>query len=237
MKIINAIQIFIIWVLTFITAASGLILLPLVGQKKSIWICSKFWSTMVLMTAGVRIEVEGLENIPKDQHVIYSSNHESSFDIPILFKVISVPLFFLAKAELKKIPVFGWYVEAVGMVFVDRKNHQNAMDSLKKAGNEIKKGKNIITFPEGTRPRDGEMKLFKRGSFILALENEINMIPVAVIGSKYVNPPGYRISPGTVKVKIGKMVDVSQFDVNEPDLLAKYIEDQVRVMYGIATRK
>lgn len=236
MRIINAIQIFVIWVLTLMAATSGLILLPFVGQKKSIWISSKIWSTLVLGISGVKIEVEGAENIPSDQHVIYTSNHESSFDIPILFKVITVPLFFLAKAELKKIPVFGWYVEAVGMVFVDRKNHQNAMDSLKKAGREIKKGKDIITFPEGTRPRDGEMKLFKRGSFILALENEINMVPIAIVGSKHVNPPGYKITSGTVKVRIGKMVDVSKFDVNEPDVLAKHVEDEVRKMYGIPPR-
>jgi len=235
-QVLNAIQILLIWILTLLSATLGLVVLPFVGQKKSIWISSKIWSTLVLGVSGVKIEVEGVENIPTDQHVIYTSNHESAFDIPILFKTISVPLFFLAKAELKKIPVFGWYVEAVGMVFVDRKNHQNAMDSLKKAGREIKKGKDIITFPEGTRPRDGKMKLFKRGSFILALENEINMVPVAIVGSKYINPPGYKITPGTVTVKIGKLVDVSEFDVNEPDILAKHIEDQVREMYGISPR-
>ncbi|UTW66198.1 1-acyl-sn-glycerol-3-phosphate acyltransferase [bacterium SCSIO 12643] len=234
--VLNAIQILLIWILTLLSAILGLVILPFVGQKKSIWVSSKIWSVLVLGVSGVKIEVEGVENIPTDQHVIYTSNHESAFDIPILFKTIPVPLFFLAKAELKKIPVFGWYVEAVGMVFVDRKNHQNAMESLKKAGREIKKGKDIITFPEGTRPRDGQMKLFKRGSFILALENEINMVPVAIIGSKYINPPGYKIRPGKVTVKIGKIVDVSEFDVNKPDVLAKHIEDQVREMYGIPVR-
>ena len=75
------------------------------------------------------------------------------------------------------------------------------------------------------------MKMFKRGSYVLALENDVNVIPVAILGSREVNPPGYKITRGTITIKIGKMVQVSEFDKNEPDVLAKHIEDKVRKMY------
>tara|TARA_R110002050_G_scaffold176775_1_gene309753 strand:+ start:15170 stop:15889 length:720 start_codon:yes stop_codon:yes gene_type:complete len=235
--ILNILQVAFIWVWTLVTLILGFLTLPLVGQKKSIYITSQFWCWPILFISGVKVKVEGKQNIPQKGHFIYTSNHESSYDIPLIFAALPVPIFYLAKEELKKIPFFGWYIEAVGMIFVNRGNHKKAMESIIKAGNEIKKGKNIITFAEGTRPRDGKMKLFKRGSFILALENQINVIPIAIIGSKEVNPPGYKISSGTVIIRIGEMVDVSNFEKSNPDVLAKFVEDKVREMRSLGGMK
>ena len=225
--LLNILQILLIWIWTLITCVLGLFLLLFFNQKKIIYTTSQFWSWFVLGISGVKVKVIGLENIPRNESVIYVSNHESSFDIPALFLGLPVPLFYLAKAELKKIPFFGWYVKAVGMVFVDRANHQNAMNSLIEAGNEIKKGKNIITFPEGSRTRDGKIKRFRRGSFILALENNIDIIPIAITGARAVNPPGYVITPGTITLTIGERFKTQKYDVNDPDFYAKQVEDWV----------
>jgi len=199
-----------------------------VGQKKGIYISTQVWSRPLMWVGGIELKTEGLENVPINRSVIFASNHESSFDIPVLFKVFPIPLFFLAKAELKRIPLFGWFVNAVGMVFIERTNHKSAMESLKKAGQEIKKGKSIISFPEGTRPRDGKMIMFRRGTFILALENQIDVVPVGILGSFEVNPPGYKMSPGFITVKVGEPINIRDFDTNKPDILAKYTEDRVR---------
>jgi 1-acyl-sn-glycerol-3-phosphate acyltransferase len=215
---------------TFICASSGFLLLPFLGQKRSIYVVSQWWSTFILGISEVKLEIIGLEKLTKDECVIFTANHESSFDIPVLFKALPVPLFFLAKAELKRIPVFGWFVQAVGMVFLERRDHKKAMEGLKKAGEEIRKGKNIMSFPEGTRTRDGQLKLFKRGSFVLALETGINIVPIAIIGTRHINPPGYRIQPGRVRVVIGEKVEVSNFDKKHPDILAKYLENVVKDM-------
>ena len=77
------------------------------------------------------------------------------------------PIHFIAKKELKKIPFIGWYVTAAGMIFIDRTNREKAMRSMKKAGTLIRNGRNVITFPEGTRSSNGKLNLFKRGSFII----------------------------------------------------------------------
>jgi 1-acyl-sn-glycerol-3-phosphate acyltransferase len=183
------------------------------------------------------VNVVGLEHIPKEESVIYVSNHESSFDIPAIFWGVPVPLFYLAKKELQKIPFFGWYIKAVGMVFVDRANHQNAMNSLIEAGNEIKKGKNIITFPEGSRTRNGEIKRFKRGSFVLALENNIDIIPIAISGAREVNPPGYEITPGTITLTIGKRFKTQEYSSSNPDFYAKEVEAWVRDTVANKARK
>ena len=231
-KIYNAFLVVFIWIWTIISATVGFILLITLGQKRSIYYASKFWSWPIIWLSGVRLEIEGLENVSLDKNMIYAANHESSFDIPVMFAIMPVPLFYLAKEELKKIPIFGWYVNAVGMVFINRANHTEAMASIKNAGQEIKSGKNIISFPEGTRPRDGEMKMFKRGSFILALESQIEVVPVAIIGSRNINPPGYSIKPGVITIRIGKAINPIDFEQSNPDKLAHIVENEVRRMYG-----
>lgn len=229
-RILNGFQILVIWLITAFCAIFGLILIPFVGQKKSISISSWLWCRVVLGVSGVKVLVEGVENLNHKKAVIYTANHESAFDIPVIFKAIPQPLFYLAKAELKKIPFFGWYVNAVGMVFVDRKNKAKSQESLRKAGDEIRKGKNIISFPEGTRSITGEIMMFKRGSFILSLANNIDIVPVAIIGTKNVNPPGYSIQSGIVRVVIGAPIEVYGWDKERPDDLAKYVEERVRHM-------
>lgn len=226
--ILNAIQILLIWVWTLFCCLLGLVLLLFFNQQRSIYLTSQVWSGFILRISQVKINVEGLENIPENESVIYVSNHESSYDIPALFWGLPVPLFYLAKMELSKIPFFGWYMKAVGMVFVDRANHQNAMNSLVEAGNEIKKGKNIITFPEGSRTRDGKIKRFRRGSFILALENGIDIVPIAISGARAVNPPGYKITPGTITLTIGKRFETNKYQVDNPDQYALEVEEWVK---------
>lgn len=206
----------------------GFMLLLVFSQQRTIYLVSRWWSWFILKITQVRVKVIGLENIPVNESVIYVSNHASSFDIPALFWGIPVPLFYLAKMELKKVPLFGWFMKAVGMVFVDRANHENAMQSLIEAGNEIHNGKNIITFPEGMRTRDGEIQRFRRGSFMLALENTIDIIPIAISGAREINPPGYRITPGTITLTIGKRFKTQNYDASDPDLYAKEVEDWVR---------
>ncbi|MFT6324707.1 MAG: 1-acyl-sn-glycerol-3-phosphate acyltransferase, partial [Halieaceae bacterium] len=144
-SLLNVFQILLIWIWTAFICLVGLVLVIGFSQQFTIYWTSQFWSGFIFGISGVKLKVVGVENIPLNESVIYVSNHSSSFDIPALFWGIPVPLFYLAKMELKNIPFFGWFIQAVGMVFVDRANHVNAMSSLMKAGNEIKKGKNIIT--------------------------------------------------------------------------------------------
>ena len=93
------------------------------------------------------------------------------------------------------------------MIFLDRSNHENAMRSMRNAGNEIKKGKNIISFPEGTRSKTNQIGKFKRGSFIIAKEGKIPIVPVAIKGSNQINPSGtLTIRKGIIKTKIGKPI-------------------------------
>ena len=133
-----------------------------------------------------------------------------------MYMSLDRPIFFIAKKEIKQIPFLGWYMTIAGMIFLDRSNHENAMRSMRNAGNEIKKGKNIISFPEGTRSKTNQIGLFKRGSFIIAKEGNIPIVPVAIKGSNQINPSGtLMLRKGTIKTKIGKPIYLRDKETTE----------------------
>ena len=172
-RIINLFQ----WVLIFSSIIfSGIlaILSLLISKKLSFWVAKNIWSRSLCAFVFSKVSLfnkQRLQSI-KNESVMYCANHQSMYDIPALFIALDKPIHFIAKKELKKIPFIGWYVTAAGMIFIDRTNREKAMQSMKKAGTLIKNGRNVITFPEGTRSSDGKLNLFKRGSLSGEIEKD-----------------------------------------------------------------
>lgn len=161
------------------------------------------WAPIVCAVSGVKVVLEGEQHISQSRASIYVANHSSHFDIVAMSNVFPVPLFFIAKKELKRVPFLGQYMSAVGHIFIDRGNREKALLSMKLAAEKVKDGKNIISFPEGTRSKTGEISLFKRGAFLLADVGKIPVTPVAIIGAHDVLPSGsYAIKAGTIRVRV-----------------------------------
>ena len=196
----------------------------------SFWIAKNCWARTICFISRCHVEVEGLSELKKlNEPAIFCSNHLSSFDIIAMYMSLDRPIFFIAKKEIKQIPFLGWYMTIAGMIFLDRSNHENAMRSMRNAGNEIKKGKNIISFPEGTRSKTNQIGLFKRGSFIIAKEGNIPIVPVAIKGSNQINPSGtLMLRKGTIKTKIGKPIYLRDEETTES--FAKRTRKEVELM-------
>jgi 1-acyl-sn-glycerol-3-phosphate acyltransferase len=136
-------------------------------------------------------------------------------------------LHFIAKKELKYTPVVGWVIAALGMIFIDRKNSEKAKQSLAKAAELIRNGKNVISFPEGTRTKDGEMRRFKRGLFSIALEAGVDVVPVAVSGAREVMPSGsFKMRPGPIHIAYGQPMDHTLF-IGRPEAFADEVRAEV----------
>ncbi len=189
------------------------------------FITRNIWGPGLLWLAGAKLKVEGLENIADNPRGIYFSNHQSNFDIPALTSALPEPVYFIAKKELKKIPIFGWGMWAIGTVFVDRKNREQARKSMEKGAKAVKKGKSLSTFPEGTRSVNGEVQAFKKGTFHLAKAGPIRLIPVAIIGTRNIQPKGGKLKIGQeVIVKVGKPIaeqEVELMPMNELTAFAR----------------
>jgi 1-acyl-sn-glycerol-3-phosphate acyltransferase len=157
------------------------------------------WARSIVRASGVKIVVHGEENLPPGGAVCIC-NHVSWFDVFAMASTLPRATF-VAKMELRKIPVFGSAAEAAGIVFIDRDNRKSAFDSYKLAAVAVQEGKRIVVFPEGTRGLDYALRQFKKGPFVLAITAEAPLIPTVVYGAIEVMGKGsFWVRAGTVHI-------------------------------------
>lgn len=200
---INILQLLLLLVWTMFCGIFGMVFALVTNPTYSHRIMGYYiFSPMILAISLVRVKAKGLANV-LDEPAIYAANHASQLDIPIICTRINRPLFFIGKIELKKIPILSQYMKIVGMIFVDRKNRERAMASMRTAIQDIQGGKSIAAFPEGTRTKTGELLPFKKGVFTIAKEGRIPIVPIAVIGSaKALASGSFFLRPATVEIRI-----------------------------------
>jgi 1-acyl-sn-glycerol-3-phosphate acyltransferase len=173
---------------------------------------ARLWAGHLLFVAGVKLTVKGMSAIDRKASYVFVANHQSHFDIPVLFAGIGMALSFIAKKELFSIPIFGWGMASIGCIGIDRKNSRNARASITRAINLLKKDNlSLVLFPEGTRSTSGEVGEFKRGSFTLALEAGVPVVPVAICGTGEIHrKASHEIRPGAVTITIGKPIPTEE---------------------------
>jgi 1-acyl-sn-glycerol-3-phosphate acyltransferase len=140
------------------------------------------WADTLLRTSGVRTEARGLEHLPPG-HFVLCANHQSHFDALVLFRHIRRHLRFVAKAQLRRVPVFGYALHRAGNIFVDRKGTDADKETLAEAVRAVQERVSVVFFAEGTRSEDGVLRPFKKGAAIMALEAQVPLVPVAIAGT------------------------------------------------------
>lgn len=186
------------------------------------------WSPFLLVGAGARLEIRGRENIDWTRPCIVVANHQSIIDICVLFRTVPVPLRFVLKRELRRMPFVGWYARAMGMVFIDRTAGRGTATSLGNARKLLHDGATLAAFPEGTRGGTGELRRFKPGIFQAAITAGVPVVPVAIDGAGKVLPPGgFRVRPGGIRVTIGKPIPTVHLDPADRAALAAQAREEV----------
>lgn len=158
------------------------------------------WSHAIVEQAGVNLTVTGLERMPRDHACVIMSNHQSHFDIPIIYCSFPSTLRMVAKAELFRVPIWGRAMREAGFVSVDRSGDRaQAMDAMRQAGEALARGVNIWIAPEGTRSPDGRLGKLKKGGFLLAQTTGATIVPLAIDGSRNILPKKSKlVRPGAV---------------------------------------
>ena len=169
---------------------------------------TRYWSKLTLFFSFVFPMVEWEEKLDGKGHYIFCPNHVSTLDIPFVLAILPVPLQFMGKAEIAKIPLFGYFYKN-NVVIVNRKNRRDAYSAFLKAGEKLKEGLSMCFFPEGGIPKeDVFLKKFKNGPFRLAIEQEIKIVPITMPDNKHMFPGEYfKGRPGIVRVKVHKAID------------------------------
>jgi 1-acyl-sn-glycerol-3-phosphate acyltransferase len=188
--------------------------------------CARAWSSLILRTTGVRVRVEGLEKLDPSRSYVFAANHQSIYDIPIVFSAIPFQLRIVAKESLGRIPFLGWHLRRTGHLLVDRSRPGAGV--VKKMARLVGEHHSLIVFPEGTRSVDGTVARFKGGSFVLALEGGIPVVPVSISGSRHVMRKGQlTVRPGDVGLTVHEPIDTARISKDGVRDLADRVHDIV----------
>lgn len=175
------------------------------------------WSRAWLAAAGVDLRVEGIENVDPQRSYVVVANHSSALDIMACFLAVPLPIRFLAKKELFRIPLLAPAMRAIGIVEVDRQARTAVLEQINRQAKDlVATGRSVIIYPEGTRSRDGTLERFKKGAFTMAVRSGLPVLPVTIHGSYQSWPPGWKlVRGGSVTVVIDPPIETEGLTVAE----------------------
>lgn len=206
-------------VLTLITALVTIIGCLLGGEKYFSYYPGMIWSRLACYLSFCHIVVKGRENIDKNRSYIFISNHQGAFDIFLIYGFLGVPIKWMMKRGIAKIPFVGAACKAAGFIFVDKSSPKTASRSVIEAEKAIEKGASIVVFPEGSRTRDGKMRRFKRGAYQMAIDRHLPIIPITLNGPFYILPIGsLSVHPGVMEMVIHPAVSTENLIVTHGEL-------------------
>ena len=178
--------------------------------------CAKLWGKVCLLANGVHLEMEGLEHLHKEGPYVFMSNHQGSYDIFSLLGYLPFQFKWLVKKELFLIPVLGWGMAAVGYISIDRAGTRETVEAMNKAARKIREGMSVVIFPEGSRSPDGSIQPFKKGGFTLAVKSKVPIVPIAIAGSREINPKDkMTVSPGNIRIRIGQPIETEHCSMKD----------------------
>lgn len=187
---------------------------------------ASYWAWLNFRLSGARISVTGLEHLDPAASYVFMSNHRSNLDVLALVVALwKFQLRWVAKEELRRIPGFGWALEATKQIFVNRSDHEQAVASLERARERIRDGISVVFFPEGTRSH-GEMLPFKKGGFVFAIETATPIVPIGISGTVRILPrTGWLVRRGgDVSVVVRPPISTSGLTLDDRDALLAQVE-------------
>ena len=213
-----------------IAAVSGFCL----GDKRrGFWMAAPAYIRLMAWGFGIERKLEGWDALPEPVRggapAIFYANHASLLDPPFIVSTLPSRPVFIAKQELRWVPVLGWAIWLAGFILINRRHQKQAYASLADAALQIRSGQSVAIFPEGTRSKDGEVLPFKRGSFSLAMESGVPLVPLAIRGGGAILPKGaWRTRGGPYTLTVGEPLDPLAFE--DPESLRVAAEARLRRM-------
>ncbi len=177
---------------------------------------------------GVRVSLQGQENIAPGKTYLFLSNHQGNFDGPVLFHAIPRNWRALIKREMMRIPILSLAMKKAQFVPIERLSPMKSRLAIDFAANLLKEGNSFVAFPEGTRSRDGRLGEFKKGVFIMAIKAQAPILPITILNSARIQPPGkYGIRPGLIRVIFHDPIATEGMTIEDRDRLIRRVRDAI----------
>jgi 1-acyl-sn-glycerol-3-phosphate acyltransferase len=211
-----------------ISAPVGLVWGILTGDASLIFKLSRVCIRMTGWLFGIRVIVEGKEKINPKQTYVFLSNHQGNFDGPVILHVTGRDLRALIKREMMRLPILSLVFKRIQFIPIERSNPKQAHLGIELGAKLLLEGKSFFAFPEGTRSRDGRLGPFKKGVFIMAIKAQIPIIPITILNTREIQPPGkFGICPGRIRVIIHDPIETEGLTLEERNLLVQRTREAI----------
>ena len=185
--------------------------------------CARIWSWLILATTGVEVDRHGMAHLVPGATYVFTANHQSIYDIPIIFWSLPYQLRIIAKRSLGRFPVLGWHLQRTGHVLVDRS--KPGTEVFRRISGIIDRGLSLLVFPEGTRSLDGRLGRFKKAIFVIAIDAGTPIVPVSVTGSRHVMRRGRLMTcPGHVRLTVHPPISTQGLSRDDAGSLAERVQ-------------
>lgn len=193
----------------------------------------RLWAKIIVKVSFVKVSLYGREKLEPGRTYVFAANHTSVFDILAIMAYLPVRFSWLAKKELFQIPVFGYVLQRIGHIPVDRSNPRAGVRSLVDAARRIRRGTSVVIFPEGTRSARGDVASFKRGGISLAVRAGTPIVPLSISGAWRVLPTKtLKLRPGRIEMVLGDPIPTAAIRKNDEDGLAERVRQAVIANYN-----
>ena len=193
---------------------------------------STTWSRLIMKTIFSPVTVTGLDKIDTSKPHVYAVNHASALDIPVLYANLSFQFRIAFKKELLSYPIVGWQLKRSGQVCIDQQNPSHSVSSIRAALKGLKAGLPLVIFPEGGRTPDGEIKPFLQGAFFLAIKAQVDIVPVALVGTYELLPMNtYHIKSRPLEMRVGDPISTTGLKARDLAALSAKVQKAVEDLY------
>jgi 1-acyl-sn-glycerol-3-phosphate acyltransferase len=217
------------------TVVLGIVSIPvsLFGEKSRILHAfARFWSWLIMKTILSPVKVTGLEKIDTSKAHVYAVTHASALDIPVLYVNLPFEFRILFKKELLSYPIVGWHLKRSGQVCIDQQRPTQSIAHIRSAVKSLQAGMPLVIFPEGGRTPDGEIKPFMPGAFYLAIKAQVDIVPIALVGTFELLPMNtYHIKSRPLEMRIGEPISTAGYSLREMETLSDKVHHAMEDLY------
>ena len=193
---------------------------------------SRTWSWLIMKTIFSPVKVTGMDKIDTTKPHVYAANHASALDIPVLYVNLPFQFRIAFKKELLSYPVVGWQLKRSGQVCIDQQNPSHSISSMRAALKGLKAGLPLVIFPEGGRTPDGEIKPFLSGAFFLAIKAQVDVVPMALIGTYELLPMNtYHIKSRPLEMRVGDPIPTKGLTLRDMGTLSARVQKALEDLY------
>ncbi|MCB1583507.1 MAG: lysophospholipid acyltransferase family protein [Marinicella sp.] len=216
------------WTLTAVVAIIISVLSILGAAEFAGRYVARPWGKIILWVTPVKLQIEGIEHLEPNQSYVVIANHQSTYDILVLYGYLPLDFKWVMKIELRKVPFIGFACEKMGHIYVDRRNRQASIKAMQEAKQKLVDGTSLVFFPEGTRSHGKQLKTFKKGAFRMAQDLQLPLLPTSISGADEVLPSGgLMITPGKIKLTFHAPIDIQTINESGIDAVMSQARESI----------